>query len=233
MGILQNAPLLSGIGNAVGGIAGSVIQNRGQRKLANDAQAYELDMWNRSNEYNSPEAQMARLKQAGLNPNLVYGSGNVSGQSSSPAPKAHVPNYQSPVSGELITGVLASMLSTMKAQADTLKTKAETDRVKQQFEWFDENWVNKSTILSNEALMKEAQGQNLWRMYKTGKLWDYSTSKQQVDIDRLKNLYGIEQNKFEISKYDADLAKSLYTFKETNPWVTMILNILKTAGMGK
>ena len=31
--------------------------------------------WAMQNEYNSPSAQMARLKQAGLNPNLVYGSG--------------------------------------------------------------------------------------------------------------------------------------------------------------
>lgn len=31
--------------------------------------------WTRQNEYNHPSAQMARLKEAGLNPNLVYGSG--------------------------------------------------------------------------------------------------------------------------------------------------------------
>lgn len=33
--------------------------------------------WEMANSYNSPEAQMARLKQAGLNPNLVYGNGAV------------------------------------------------------------------------------------------------------------------------------------------------------------
>lgn len=32
--------------------------------------------WERTNEYNSPQAMMARLKAAGLNPNLVYGNGN-------------------------------------------------------------------------------------------------------------------------------------------------------------
>ena len=31
--------------------------------------------WARNNEYNSPRAQMERLKEAGLNPNLVYGNG--------------------------------------------------------------------------------------------------------------------------------------------------------------
>ena len=31
--------------------------------------------WARSNEYNSPLSQMQRLREAGLNPNLVYGNG--------------------------------------------------------------------------------------------------------------------------------------------------------------
>ena len=31
--------------------------------------------WKRQAEYNSPVNQMARLKQAGLNPHLVYGNG--------------------------------------------------------------------------------------------------------------------------------------------------------------
>lgn len=38
--------------------------------------------WNMQNDYNSPTAQMARLKAAGLNPMLVYGSGDVTGNTS-------------------------------------------------------------------------------------------------------------------------------------------------------
>lgn len=34
-----------------------------------------LSDWNMQNAYNTPAAQMARLKEAGLNPNLVYGNG--------------------------------------------------------------------------------------------------------------------------------------------------------------
>lgn len=36
----------------------------------------------KQNEYNSPASQMNRLQQAGLNPNLVYGGGNVTGNQS-------------------------------------------------------------------------------------------------------------------------------------------------------
>ena len=34
-----------------------------------------LEFWEMQNKYNSPEEQMNRLRQAGLNPNLVYGKG--------------------------------------------------------------------------------------------------------------------------------------------------------------
>lgn len=40
--------------------------------------------WNRQNEYNAPQAQMARLVKAGLNPQLVYGQGAVGNAASAP-----------------------------------------------------------------------------------------------------------------------------------------------------
>lgn len=63
-----------------------------------------LEMWNYENEYNSPVNQMARLRAAGLNPNLVYGGGNVSGLTTSGAPQmssatAQAAEYQAPMMG--------------------------------------------------------------------------------------------------------------------------------------
>lgn len=55
-----------------------------------------LEMWNYQNEYNSPTQQMARLRAAGLNPNLVYGGGNVSGLTTSNAPQMTSATYNSP-----------------------------------------------------------------------------------------------------------------------------------------
>lgn len=46
--------------------------------LKQQEQAYNLELWNLTNQYNSPEAQMARYQQAGLNPNLIYGQTNTS-----------------------------------------------------------------------------------------------------------------------------------------------------------
>lgn len=39
-------------------------------------QAYNLQLWNLMNEYNTPSAQMQRFQDAGLNPNLIYSQQN-------------------------------------------------------------------------------------------------------------------------------------------------------------
>lgn len=40
--------------------------------------AYELELWNLNNQYNSPYNQMQRFQMAGLNPNLIYKQSNAS-----------------------------------------------------------------------------------------------------------------------------------------------------------
>lgn len=65
-------------------------QNRANRELAEYQYSKDLEMWNKGNLYNSPTEQMRRLKEAGLNPNLVYGSGATGNMAS------QLPKYQSP-----------------------------------------------------------------------------------------------------------------------------------------
>lgn len=60
----------------------AIFQGRANRKARQWAEhmygvqrQHALEDWNRQNEYNSPVNQMARLKEAGLNPRLVYDNG--------------------------------------------------------------------------------------------------------------------------------------------------------------
>lgn len=59
--------------------------------------AQDLAQWHRANAYNDPSQVMARLKAAGLNPNLVYGSGSAT-QTAAPSPTKEAPkaNYFQP-----------------------------------------------------------------------------------------------------------------------------------------
>lgn len=53
------------------------------------------EMWEDENKYNAPTAQMARYKEAGLNPNLIYGQSNPSAGFSS-APSSSVSQGSAP-----------------------------------------------------------------------------------------------------------------------------------------
>lgn len=50
-------------------------------QLANMQNQWNLEQWNRENNYNSPVAQMSRYAQAGLNPDLIYSKDNLAGAS--------------------------------------------------------------------------------------------------------------------------------------------------------
>lgn len=121
------------------------------RQMAEYEFSKNLEMWNKGNEYNSPAAQMERLKEAGLNPNLVYGSGSVSGNSSGSLPEYNAPtaqyNYKPPVDwGDVISSF-----------QDVQLKQAQIDNVKKQNQGIDlsntlKNWENetiRATIESN------------------------------------------------------------------------------------
>lgn len=82
MGFLQKlgtagASLIGAGLSAVTNGAVTIGTNQAQKKLAMDMYNLQrkdaLADWNMQNEYNAPQAQMARFKAAGLNPNLIYG----------------------------------------------------------------------------------------------------------------------------------------------------------------
>lgn len=66
------------------------------KQMSDLAYRRDIEMWERQNLYNSPEAQMARLRSAGLNPNMVYGSGSVAGMQSGSPPSYNPPAFKAP-----------------------------------------------------------------------------------------------------------------------------------------
>lgn len=92
---------LFGLGSAVSGVANSITSvintnktNKANKELANFQYSKDLEMWNKQNQYNSPTAQMERYKTAGLNPNLIYGTGTASAGNAATMPKYQAPSAQ-------------------------------------------------------------------------------------------------------------------------------------------
>lgn len=101
-----------GLGTVIGGIGGAAISaigsffgNKSNRKQSAEAfnreskfareerlaqQSWIEQMYEKNNSYNSPAAQMQRLKDAGLNPDLMYSRGDV-GNATAPEAPAQAP----------------------------------------------------------------------------------------------------------------------------------------------
>lgn len=80
MAFLENmaASAIGAIGNFFTGGASARKQYQYQSKLMDKQNQQQIDFWKMNNEYNTPFNQRARLEQAGLNPDLMYGgSGNM------------------------------------------------------------------------------------------------------------------------------------------------------------
>ena len=71
------APIAGAATGLIGNAANVYMQNRQNeenQRLAEQNNQWNIDQWNRANEYNTPANQMKRLRDAGLNTSLMYGS---------------------------------------------------------------------------------------------------------------------------------------------------------------
>lgn len=163
---------LIGVGGGILNTLGGIFANKKQQEI--NTQTYErmrrdsLADWNMMNEYNSPKMQMQRFKEAGLNPNLIYGqTQNAAPVRSSDFKPA---DYAAPRIGDDLTNVIQTyfqvqsqeqQLQNMKLQAALLdaqrvKTESETDWKKLQTDFFQRTEPYREEILSSQGQLLQA-----------------------------------------------------------------------------
>ncbi len=124
-------------------IGGNALSNRANRRNARDQanwnlrnqqnqQTFDLDMWNRANQYNSPSSQMQRFKDAGLSPQLMYGKG--SNGNAAPLKAPNVQSYTRADHKSIATGVDTfgdyARFQNLQAQTDNVKASTNTQQQK-------------------------------------------------------------------------------------------------------
>lgn len=112
----------SGIGNAIGNFFSTRETNRTNEQMQRNQQAYDLDMWNKSNAYNTPQAQMERYKAAGLNPNLIYGSGSASAGNAGPIKTESPAYYHAPPISLPDVGAIVNQYADYQIKQQNLET---------------------------------------------------------------------------------------------------------------
>lgn len=137
--------------------------------------------WAMANQYNSPEAQMARLKAAGLNPNLVYENGAT--HTAQSVRGADTPSWN-PEAPKFDLGSAAN--AGISAYYDTQVKSATADNLKAT-----------NAVLVQEALLKAAQiGATI-----------AGTDKTKFDLDLAKEIkqYSVEAARLHVGKTGAEI----------------------------
>lgn len=112
-------------GGALIGAASSIGTNILNQTSSRRANHRNVANWKMQNEYNSPKAQMQRLQEAGLNPNLIYGD-SVSGATGKADGVANVSPAQVDNPMDSISRYSQSRTST--AQYDLLQNQIDTEK---------------------------------------------------------------------------------------------------------
>lgn len=118
----------------LGGI-GQVFSNQAQKNEAKKQRQFSLDMWRRQNAYNTPAKQMQRLKEAGLNPALMYGQGNVgNAQQAMGVQQAQIKNVGAAAAQSVASGTQLDLANYQKRllseQADATRLNAAANMMK-------------------------------------------------------------------------------------------------------
>lgn len=143
-----------GIYNTVSSGSRSKKTREHEKEMADLAWQRGLDAWAMQNEYNSPEAQMARLKAAGLNPKLIYGNGvTATGQADKIAP------YQAPRAEYSSMPLQLPVLDEISKYQDIQIRQAQKDLLQEQI--ITERTNNKYHDMMMFYGLQEAQGKDI------------------------------------------------------------------------
>lgn len=124
---MSEAGIATGVLGGLFNLGGTISTNEANKDIARQQREYELNLWKMNNEYNDPKNQMARLENAGLNPDLVYGNpaqNNLSGNSPAPAGSGLAFPLQAPKADPYLLAQLE------KIQAEKDKTEEEGRGIK-------------------------------------------------------------------------------------------------------
>lgn len=140
-------------------------------KLVENQQQFQTDMWNKTNEYNSPAAQRERLEAAGLNPYMMMNGGSAGAAqtmsgSAGAAPSGGAPSGQgvtpptaTPYSADYsgITAGLGRAIDVLSSMPDRKVKEAQADNLRIEGKYIAGKAMAQILQMKTEAKTKEAR----------------------------------------------------------------------------
>lgn len=180
------------LGNVIGGLANHASQksinqmnNEFNAVEAQKSRDFQLEMWNRQNDYNSPSQQRSRLEAAGLNPYMMLNGGNAGEASNAGSAQAASGSPGSPpFSSEMGTSFVSQLLASRMTDANVS--------------------VADSQSSLNKTLADKAVGDTDWSNYSPAvRKWLMANS-----LNRQMNIYTREQNESQNAAYQGFLMQA-------------------------
>lgn len=185
-----------------------------------------FEMWNKSNEYNSPAAQMQRYKEAGLNPALAISGGNP-GNTATTVPQRN----QNPMEIMPIVAMLPDVLSKFQdyrlkeKQSDLMQqnwnigeSRLGIAQVQNSMEEFFANLARPDWSFEYEGGQSARRALEKLGIVKKGEsIGRYGIDIQKSDLDIKEVMKGILKNRESISESEANwMLKKWETMRDTN-----------------
>lgn len=180
--------------------------------LARTQNQYNIDQWNRANEYNLPINQIKRLKEAGLSPTLMYKNGT--SLSAAPSPTLTAGTPKSPVDmtlggrrstiGDIFNQTLQNALTSAQARKDLAGAKGQeiTNETLMQ-----QNITTIEKMLSEIGVNNESITQikaNVESIYKQFDVWT-------AQIDKIRNDITNDNERLALQRLETEIKDKLAT----------------------
>lgn len=199
--------IITGIVGSGAGLIGGLINNAWAESRSNKQWRRMNEMQDKMNAYNAPVAQMARLREAGLNPNLVYANGGAVMQSA--VGNAPNPPNTAPIDTQgvlqMVQTVVGAMLEKDKIQANkemqsqSIKSQEEMHEASiQSQEGMQEKSIQsqegmqEKSIQSQEDIASANRAENA-RQFNEGMKQRISEFNARINLDRLIGSYQIKK----------------------------------------
>lgn len=194
------------------GLASNQSTNNANMRLAEYQYDRNLEMWNKANEYNKPINQVKRLREAGLNPALLYGSGSVANTSQNP-PQYDAPNIQAYQGfGDLGMGQAVTVYQNARnLDSQIRKTEAETENILTNKSLTElEAGLKEISLLKEQYMYAHGDEKGYWRTMLDLKKQDLSTviSNRNADTNLKGQFVQESQSRVALNMANAELVRN-------------------------
>lgn len=227
---VTSAAIISGGAQIAGGLLSGRMSYRKSLKLADYAYGKDLEMWNRMNEYNLPANQMKRLAEAGLNPNMMYGTGQGANVAKE-MPKYQAPTAKYDIDMPNVVGMLSAYqdIKIKKAQVDNLNAQTQTRLLDNKLKsgTLDvaiRKAFHEADIKMNENVLKAVTSRIQQELYQDRIPQEQAGAQLRISQATAERAY----SEAELKKVELGIFHALERLGKSSEQAALITNILKT-----